>query len=101
MPRRDEIERVHKSLADAFEILAAAGEPVARLANARAKVVWMTRENMPVEGAIVAFTMVQDVLMRLEGRPPVKGADLAELRWAIDQLLDVIEGHLGLGLAEL
>lgn len=90
MVRRDEVEWLRDSLTRAATLLAGRGDVAQRVAKARERVVWMTRQHMPTRGATAALVRVKAEFDRLEAAPPAKAADLLPLRTAIDGMLGLI-----------
>lgn len=90
MVRRDEVEWIRDSLTAAAGYLARRGDIGQRVARARERIVWMTRQHMPTRGATAALTRIKAELDQLEALPPAKAADLVPLRTAIDEMLSLI-----------
>lgn len=94
MVRRDEVEWIRDSLTAAAGYLARRGEIGQRVAQARERVVWMTRQHMPTRGATAALAKAKAEFDRLELAPPAKAADLVPLRTAIDEMLGLVNDCL-------
>jgi hypothetical protein len=93
MVRCDEVQWVRESLVAAADVLADGGDPKLRLANVRARLIWMTRGYMATRRVAAAIVSMQDALQRLEDEPPVTPNDFQPLRQSIAELLKVIDGR--------